>query len=217
MISLKKIVLIPLFLFISCDVQINKDFNIPDNTKVKKDLITVNGDINIGKNCIVGGDLNTVNGVIKIQELSHVKAYVQAVTGSIIIEENVTIEGDISTMTGTIEINSSSVLGNVSNISGDIEFSQTNLTGDLISNFGNITLTNNTVIDGSIIIKENEEIPEKLRNVKVVIADSSVVQGDLINDNREVIVVVYVEEGSSISGEIIDADVVESLKDLEND
>ncbi|KAA3617802.1 MAG: hypothetical protein D8M58_00360 [Calditrichaeota bacterium] len=204
------------FLFlVSCDVNINKDFVIPDNTTVENDLISVNGNINIGENCIVEANLSTVNGNIEIKKFTRIESSIQTVNGNISIIEKVKVDGDITSLTGLIEINNSTVVGNVSNISGDIEVNKIELDGDLISNFGKITIENNSEINGSVVIKANDEIPEKLRNVKIIISDSSVIQGDLVNDNRDVIVSVFIEEGSSIYGEIIDADLVDQIEDLD--
>ena len=116
---LNKMCLVTFVLLTACDVKINNDFNIPDNTTVENVLISVNGDINIGKNCIVNADLNTVNGNITIKKFSHVEASIQTVNGSILIDDHVKVDGNISTLTGVIEINNANVVGDISNISGD--------------------------------------------------------------------------------------------------
>jgi len=212
---LNKMCLVTFVLLTACDVKINNDFNIPDNTNVENVLISVNGDINIGKNCIVNADLNTVNGNITIKKFSHIEASIQTVNGSISIDDHVKVDGNISTLTGVIEINNANVTGDISNISGDIMVYHIILEGDLVSNFGNISIKDNSIINGNVIINKNDEIPEKLKSVKIKITGGSSVTGDLINDSREVIVSVFVEEGSSIKGEIIDADIVDSLEGLE--
>jgi DUF4097 and DUF4098 domain-containing protein YvlB len=215
MANLKNVYIIGFLLLVSCDVNINKDFKIEDHATVKNDLITVNGGIYVGAHCIVEGDLSTVNGPVELKNNTQVKASIQTVNGAVTIYDNVKVSGNISTLNGEIDITNSEIVGSISNISGDIQLVHVKSDGDVSTNFGDITVRSNSTISGSIRISDNDEIPEKLRNVKITIRDSSIVQGDLINENREVIVLVFIEEGSSINGEIIDADKVDSLQDLD--
>lgn len=209
--------LLSLLILSACDVQINKDFNIPDNTKVENDLISVNGNINIGKNCTILSDLSTVNGEITIGDETVVESSIQTVNGDIIVHKNVAITGDITNLTGNIELNEASVTGTISSISGNINARGLFLSGDLVSNFGNINIYKKSTVKGSVVIDDNDEIPEKLRTVMITVKDSSVVSGDLRNDNRQVIVSVFVEEGSAIAGSIIDAEIANNPEEFENE
>ena len=213
--SWKKVSFLPLIVLLACDVHINKNFDIADNTTVENDLITVNGSINIGENCIVNGTLNTVNGSIQISRFSRVDATLQTVNGSIEIEQKCKIDGNISTITGAIEISDQcSVIGDISNVSGDIDLYNVVVDGDVSTNFGDITIAKKSQVNGLITIEDNEEIPEKLRTVRIVITDSSSVKKGIINNNRLVNVSVFVEPGSQVNGDLIDVDIIKEKNDL---
>jgi DUF4097 and DUF4098 domain-containing protein YvlB len=211
----KKVGFLPLIVLLACDVHINKNFDIADNTTVENDLITVNGSINIGENCIVNGTLNTVNGSIQISRFTRVDASLQTVNGSIEIEQKCKIDGNISAITGAVEISDEcSVVGNISNISGDIDLNNVVVDGDVSTNFGDITVAKKSQVNGAITIEDNDEIPEKLRTVKIVITDSSIVREGIINKNKIVDVSVFVEPGSQVNGDLIDVDIIDEKNDL---
>lgn len=181
-----------------CDIQINKNINIDDNSSIDSDLIAVNGDINIGNDCQVRGDISTVNG-------------------NIFIDKKCNVTGSVLSLTGLIIINDSTeITGNVSGLSGQIKTKGVNIAGNVVKNYGNISAFN-TTIGGSIVIEENSDIPEKLRKVKVTLAKNSVVSGDLINNNRQVLALVYIEPGSFVRGQMIDFDISESLEEFQNE
>jgi len=211
----KKVSLIPLMALLACDVHINKNFDIADNTTVENDLITVNGSINIGENCIVNGTLSTVNGSIQISRFTRVDASLQTVNGSVEIEQECLIEGDVTSITGSIEISDQcTISGNVANVSGDIDLNNVIVKGKVKTNFGDITIAKKTRVMDAIIIEENDEIPEKLRTVQIVITDSSSVASGIINKNKLVNVSVFIQPGSQVTGDLIDVDIVEEKNDF---
>lgn len=214
--SFKKLGMISLFFLVACDVHINKNFDIADNTTVDNDLITVNGSIFIGENCIVNGTLSTVNGSINISRFTTVDASMQTVNGAVDIERDCKIDGNISALTGSIEISDGcAVTGNVSNVSGEIYLNNVVVSGDVTTNFGNITIAKKSDIKGTVIIEENDEIPEKLRSVRISISDSTQLQGGIVNKNNEVHVTVFVEPGSIVNGEIVDVKIIENKSDFD--
>ena len=93
---------------------------------------------------------------------------------------------------------------------------KTVIRGDVLSNFGDIYIENHSEIEGSIIIEDNNEIPEKLRRVKIILADSSVIKGDLKNTNRDVLVSIFIEPGSRINGSVTDVEMAASKEELED-
>lgn len=206
---LKKVYFLPLLFLLACDVHINKNFNVEDNSTVDNDLITVNGNIIIGENCLVKGTLSTVNGNIIIRRYTRVKATMQTVNGSIDIEQQCKIRGHVSDLTGSIEISDQcDITGNVTNVSGDIDLNNVVVNGNVTTNFGNISIAKRSNINGTIIIEENDEIPEKLRSVRVELSDSSVVEGGITNNNKVVKVTVFIQPGSIVNGDLIDVDII---------
>jgi len=211
----KKVNLLPLLALLACDVHINKNFEIAPNTTVENDLITVNGNINIGENCIVNGTLSTVNGSIIISRFTRVEASLQTVNGSIEIEQQCKIDGNISNLTGAIEISDQcTVNGNIGNISGDTDLNNVLVDGNVTTNFGDVIIAKKSHIVNSVIIEDNDEIPEKLRSVQIVITDSSIVRKGIINKNKLVKVSVFIEPGSEVTGDLIDVKIVEEKNDL---
>ncbi|MCB0281460.1 MAG: hypothetical protein H6627_07650 [Calditrichae bacterium] len=193
-----KIGFLILIITTGCDIQINKNININDNSSINSDLIAVNGDIHIGNDCEIQGDINTVNG-------------------NIYIDKNCNVKGNVLSLTGLIIINDSTeISGNVSGLSGQIKTRGVKITGDVVKNYGNISAFN-TRVEGSIVIEENADIPEKLRKVKVSLGKNSIISGNLQNNNRQVLALVYIEPGSVVNGEMIDFDISESLEDFQNE
>jgi len=211
----KKVNFLPLLALLACDVHINKNFDIEENSTIENDLITINGSINIGENCIVNGTLSTVNGSIQISRFTRVDASLQTVNGSIEIEQKCKIDGHISAITGAIEISDQcSVIGDISNISGDIDLNNVVIDGDVTTNFGDVSIAKKTEINGAVIVEDNDEIPEKLRTVQIILTDSSIVREGIINNNKLVNVSVFIEAGSQVNGDLVDVKIVEEKNDL---
>ena len=87
--------------------------------------------------------------------------------------------------------------------------------GDVTSNFGNLEINKKSIIRGSLIIDNDNQIPEKLRRVSIALQDSSEIYGNLLNNNPDVRVSVYISEGSKIHGRTRDIEVVSSKELLD--
>lgn len=197
-------VVLILFL-VSCKVSINEVIRIADNTTVSKNLSTVNGNVYIGSDCRVDAKINTVNGSVEINDNCQVSGPVKTINGKIIVGSNCSVADDLKTINGNIEANKGSVFGgNIATINGDIVLQGVSVKKNLHSYYGDITLLNNSLIKGDIIIEDGEDHSEKIKNLSILI-DSSAVEGNIEVLEKDIRVSVKAVNGGKVSGKIIGA------------
>ncbi|UCF64266.1 MAG: hypothetical protein JSW33_00115 [bacterium] len=194
--------------FSACDSSsINKSIRIKDGEKVNRAISSVNGNIRIGNNCQISGDCRTVNGVIEVGQNSIVED-LQTVNGRVEVASNATVQDDISVVNGRVYIGKgASVRGNISTINGKIMLEGAQIGRDLETYNGNIRLSDASTILGSIRIKETSG--KKQHDLIIEILEKSVVNGDIIVDDKNRKVMIYKSEDSEILGRVLNADVIE--------
>lgn len=221
------IVLAVLLVTPGCNISVNKSIYIDDGETVKNAQSTVNGSIYIGSDCKVKGSCNTVNGKIKvgsnsevrglktvnmgitIGENSYVDGNASTVNGSINCKAGVKIDGDASTINGSIKCDSGAKInGDATTVNGKIELKKTVVKEDIRTHNGNITLMNESIVYGDIVIRRSHNITRRHRRLKIRIAEGSVVKGDIINKDDDIDVEVYLTGGGKVIGKIRGAELI---------
>jgi len=171
-------------------------------------LTTVNTGITIGNESTVTGESRTVNGSITVGDNSEV-GELRTVNGSIKIGSNTSVHGNAGTINGPIRCKSGAqVDGTLSTINGAITLTETTVTDNLITINGNITLARRSKVQGDIVIRsrsDGSQPPKKSLVIKL--SGSSVVEGDIINNDDRLEVQVIIADDSKVLGEIKNAEV----------
>ncbi|MBC8182741.1 hypothetical protein H8E88_16695 [candidate division KSB1 bacterium] len=192
----------------SCNVSVNRSIYIDDGETVHKSLNAVNGNIIIGRDCVIKGGCRSVNGRIEIGSNSKVED-LNTVNSRISVAKDVEVKGTIYSVNGSIECRSGvEVSGDVSTVNGSIDLEKTKVFHDITTYNGNITLTDNSLVEGDIFIKKNKGSSKKIRRLKIRIEDASIVEGDIIVKDEDIEVVVYLAGDGKVHGKIKGAEIV---------
>jgi predicted acyltransferase (DUF342 family) len=179
---------------------------------------TVNGSISVGREAVVSGALETVNGSIRVDADARIEDAetvngavrlaagvtaqdVSSINGTIDLAENVTVDGEVSVVNGKIVIGAGSeVSKDVSNVNGEIRIAGTSIGGDLATVNGDVTLTDNSVLRGNLIVeKPNGRLWNRAdrRKPRIVIGPGVRIQGN-IELEREV--ELYISDSAQVGG-----------------
>jgi DUF4097 and DUF4098 domain-containing protein YvlB len=179
---------------------------------------TVNGSISVGREAVVSGALETVNGSIRVDADARIEDAetvngavrlaagvtaqdVSSVNGTIDLAENVTVDGEVSVVNGKIVIGAGSeVSKDVSNVNGEMRIAGTSIGGDLATVNGDVTLTDNSVLRGNLIVeKPNDRLWNRSdrRKPRIVIGPGVRIQGN-IELEREV--ELYISDSAQVGG-----------------
>lgn len=183
----------------ACAFDMNKSIRIDDGAE-SDSRSTVNGSITVGRSAIVNGSLETVNGSITVDDGARIgdaetvnggvrlgdgvaADHVSSVNGTIRIGRNAVIDGAVSVVNGKISTGAGTrVTDHVSNVNGEIEIEGTEIGGDLSTVNGDVTLTDNSILQGNLVIERpggwmwNRE---NRRKPRVVIGPGTQVLGEL--------------------------------------
>ncbi|MFQ5629639.1 MAG: hypothetical protein ACE5I1_12820 [bacterium] len=193
----------------ACNVSVNRSIEIDDGETVSSSLNTVNGNILIGNECVVKGSSRTVNGRIEVGRNSEVDE-LQCVNGSIRLGKEVHVLGDIETVNGSVSCDPGvKIDGEINSINGSVDLENTTVRRDLTTYNGSITLLDESIIDGDIVIEENKGSSSHRRRLKIRITENSVVKGDIDVRDDDIEVIVYLSKGGKVNGKIKNAEVVE--------
>ena len=124
-----------------------------DNGATVGSAHTVNGHIDIGANATVG-ELETVNGGITLDSRASASE-VTTVNGAISLGSQAALKGSISSVNAQIKTDDgASIHGDVVNVNGSMSFRATNVGGRLETVNGDITVGENSRVDGGILVKK---------------------------------------------------------------
>jgi hypothetical protein len=192
----------------ACKTSLNESYIVNDGEMIDEGASTVNGMIQVGENAAVNGDCMSVNGTIDVGVNSRVKE-LSTVNGDINVGKDSNVRGDVHLINGNILCEPGvKVKGSVETINGRMKFEQTLVQNDLSTYNGNIEIYDKTVIDGDIIIKERHGMDMDHHKLAIEI-DNSHVKGDIINEDPETDVTVYLYNGGKVSGKVIAARVID--------
>ncbi len=228
--NFKKLIITLSFLLLAVFLMfssVNKSVTIPDGKKIDS-LSSVNGSLTLGDNCSVDGSVTNVNGSIYIGKGTSVKGVVKnvnggirlygncvardvkSVNGGIKLGENSTINGLIKSVNGSIRIkDGSKIADGIRTVNGSIKISKTRLGDGITTVNGSITITNKSVVKGNILIKESNRNflglfkSSRHPKVKIRVSGNSVIDGDIINEDKDFDVILIIEDGSKVTGKKI--------------
>ena len=207
---MKSAILISLLVITSltCNFSVDKSIVVMDGDVLEKSQNTMNGDIDVGLNSKVDGDCRSVNGCVSIQEFAKVH-HVQTVNGNVDAGRRSKIEGNIESVHGRVHCREGvQVMGNVRTVEGNVCCEQTHIRGSIYTNTGQISLCDESFLDGNIIIQGGEHLMNPSETVEIIISDGSTVQGDVQVKDLHQRVVIFLSEDSHIEGSIQNAELI---------
>ena len=198
-----------LALFSACDVGVNKTIYVEDGETRRGGINSVNGGVIVGKDCTLMGSSRTVNGRIEIGAGSRVED-LMSVNGSIDVDENVEVSGDVETVNGNISCAAGvEIDGKVQSINGRLRLSGATVHRELKTINGDITLEKQTTVKGDVVIEGRRRGQSEKWNQISIRVVNSVVEGDIIVEDEDANVRVYLSEGGKVLGKIEKAEIVE--------
>ncbi|MDH3627450.1 MAG: hypothetical protein OEV00_02785 [Acidobacteriota bacterium] len=187
---------------------INSSVRVGAGETVTDDLSTLNGGIRIGDGATVDGDAESVNGGVEIGRNARVKT-VSSVNGGIEIGDGTMIDGDVESVNGSISMGMRSSADSVGTVNGSLDLTGVEVAHDVSTYNGDVTLSDGTSVGGDLIIKDtNSRSSDRRRAVRIYVESGSTVMGDVIVEDKDREVEVYLR-GGTIAGEILGAKVVE--------
>jgi DUF4097 and DUF4098 domain-containing protein YvlB len=193
---------------VSAKTTVNKSIRIDEGERHAGGCTSVNGSIVVEQGAEVTGGCKTVNGSIKIARDCAV-ARVQSVNGSVRIGEKTEIKSDIETVNGSIHCEKGVYIdGNIETVNGSMNLQGTEVEGRITTYNGDITLSRKSVVHEDIIIKDNKGHNNRKEPLRITI-DNSIVEGDIINREEDIDVVVLIRNNGQVKGEVYDARVEE--------
>lgn len=193
---------------LGCNSSVNRSIHIRNGETVHHSLNSVNGSVIVGSDCVIKGNCRSVNGRIEVGRNSRV-GDLQTVNGRISVESNVEVDGDIESINGSVSCDPGvKIRGKIASINGSIDLDSTEVRRDLVTYNGPITLSNNSVVQRDIIIKDSKSRSDSRRPLKIRIEDGSIVEGDIIVRDEDKKVEVYLSDGGKIMGRIERAEVI---------
>ncbi len=215
------------FVVPSFALNVNKSITVADGAESDGES-TVNGSITVGENASVTGSVETVNGTIRIAENSRVEDAetvngsiriadgvtaddVISVNGSIRLGKEVTIGGEVSVVNGKISLDKgTSVVDDVSNVNGEISVTGAEIGGNLETVNGDVTLTDNAVLRGDLVVEEPSGWGwNKIkRKPIIIIGPNSTVMGEIRLEREVELFISESAEIGGVSGELSEDDAV---------
>jgi DUF4097 and DUF4098 domain-containing protein YvlB len=168
---------------------VNGSIVVDEGARVSGGCKTVNGSIKIAEDCKIRG-LHSVNGSIRVGEETEIESDIESVNGSIQCQNGVYIDGDIETVNGSIKLQGTEVEEGIS------------------THNGSITLTRNSIVHEDIVVKDSKGRNNRRDPLRITV-DNSVVEGDIINKEEDIEVIVIIKNGGRVKGDIFDAYVEE--------
>jgi predicted acyltransferase (DUF342 family) len=196
-------------LFSGCNLAINHSYGLRDGGILRSGKTVVNGSVHVGSDCKVEGICRSINGTIGIGENSKVES-LQSINGGITLEKDVTVHGNVTAVNGSVAcMPNTTVQGIVTAINGSIELNNADVERDLKIYNGDISLRNDSMVHGDIIVGRNRGKSDRIINIRIEIADGSVVEGDVLVEEKDAEVEVILRGNGKVKGRVRGAEVIE--------
>ena len=202
--------ILPLFLGLSvltgCNAGVNRSLSVKDGES-SGGLNTVNGSIRIGRDATVDGGSRSVNGSIVVRDGSKVGG-LATVNGSIDVNRNVSVDGDLESVNGSIKsATGTTVDGDIATVNGRLRLAGTTINGKIKTHNGSISLSEGSRVKRDIVVARKRGVGRH-RSLNIEIQDGAIVEGNIIVEDPERKVTVYLEDDCEVIGEIRGAEVV---------
>jgi DUF4097 and DUF4098 domain-containing protein YvlB len=185
-----------------CSVAVNRNVALDDGATVHASHHTVNGNITIGANCDVRATGESVNGDITVGPDSRVRT-LQTVNGSIDLGERVIVRGHVYSVNGSVCCQPGvRIERGISSVNGKVDLAGATVARDIKTCNADVTLRDKSIVEGSIIVRRHDDHSEHRERLEIRVADGSVVQGDVIVQDPDVDVAVYLTDGGIVQGRI---------------
>lgn len=186
---------------------VNESVHVGRNEDHDRSISAVNGGVTVDDGAIIRGSVSSVNGGVRIGNNVRAES-VSSVNGGVNIGDDTEIRGDVSSVNGKVAMGMASRAAEVSTVNGRITLDGSDISGDLYTVNGDIHLDRGASVR-SIIIKETRGRNDRPdRPQKIELEDGSEVRGDIIVEDPDLWVEVYVRGGSRIQGRVEGAKVI---------
>ena len=200
-------IMIGIILISGCNYSVNKSVTVKDGEILDEGRNVVNGHISIGSDAEVNGSCRSVNGFIRVGDRSKVEK-LQVVNGGIDIGRDVLVRGNAETVNGTITCEPGvKIYGKAKTVNGSVKIRGTEIQNDIHVYNGNIDIREKSIIRGSIIVKRSKGGTRRRRRMTIEITDESVVEGDIIVEDKNVDARVILSQKGEVKGTIKGAEV----------
>jgi hypothetical protein len=190
-----------------CNATVNRSVFLGDGKTVRFSHHTVNGCITIGSNCDVRATCESVNGAITVGPDSRVRT-LQSVNGQIDLWARVIVQGHVNSVNGSIRCSPGvKVDRGVSCVNGKVELAGTTVTRDIKTRNADVTLLRGSIVEGSIIVR-TRRASDSRRRVEIRVTDGSLVKGDVVVQDSDAEVAVYLSNDGRVQGRIEGATVL---------
>lgn len=181
---------------------LNRNITINANSEVDGGLRSINGTIDVGEGCSVE-NISTINGTIRVRTDVTIRGDISSVNGRVNIQDKCRVNGNVTSVNGRITLDRDVVVrDNVETVNGSINIDKATVEQDITTYNGNITLRNNSRVKGDIIVEENRGWSNNRRRLTINISGDSVVEGDIIIEDDDIEVRVYISDGGKVEGTI---------------
>jgi DUF4097 and DUF4098 domain-containing protein YvlB len=200
------------FLFLGCNVSVNKGVDLPDGTRSGHGYTSVNGNIRMGSDCVIRGACRSVNGSIEVGAGSTARK-LQSVNGSILVMEGARIREAVEAVNGGVEMEAATETAAIKMVNGPVSLDSAIVTGSISTYNGNITLDNGSIVRGDIRIKRRKHGHDdggrgKEETLVIEIMNRSSVQGDVIVVDPDQKVDLILSGGGKVKGRVQNVNVI---------
>jgi DUF4097 and DUF4098 domain-containing protein YvlB len=190
-----------------CNATVNRSVALGDGKTVHFSHHTVNGGITIGSDCDVRATCESVNGAITVGPDSRVRT-LQMVNGLIDVGERVAVRGNLNSVNGLIRCRPGvKIERGISSVNGSIELTGTTVARDIKTRNADVALLRGSIVEGSIIVRRRRDSDSR-RRVEIRVTDGSLVKGDVVVQDPDAEVAVYLSNDGRVQGRIEGATVL---------
>ncbi len=199
--------LLPILVLVAAGGNWDESVEISDGSVHQGKISAVNGRVRVGHNAEVGR-CSTVNGSIVVGDQSRVQE-AESVNGRIDIGAGTVVAEEVSTVNGPITMESRSSADEVSSVNGAIRLEGAEVNHDVSTINGDVTMSDGARVGGNIIVQDpGRNSSRRKRPIVIELDGGSVVAGDIIVEDEDIPVKVYIRGGSQVGGKIRGAEVI---------
>ena len=187
---------------------VNQSIRVADGEFRDGELSTVNGGITIGDGATVEGTCHSVNGGITVGANARVEA-LDSVNGPVRVGDGTIVEKDVESVNGPVTLDRGAQANGVSTINGPIRLTRADVFRDVTTINGDFSLLDGTNVGGNVIVEEaNGNNSPRKRALEIELTGGSVIEGDVIVEDPDYPVKVYLRDGSRIMGQVKGAELI---------
>ena len=175
-----------------CNASLNDDIHVASGADGDPGGATLNGNVVVDRNAVVpDSDFSTVNGNIRVDERAQVKSVttvngnivlapeaqtsqVRTVNGRFELGRNGRVSGSVKLVNGAVSLSpGSQVGGDIETVNGEISAEGATIDGNISNYNGGMTLTEESVVKGTLTVHEPEDGHDGDERPRIVIGPHS--------------------------------------------